>query len=356
MDFIDEIKAIGARASKLVDQLQTEEATKNALVMPFVNALGYNVFDPTEVVPEFTADVGVKKGEKVDYAIMKDGGAIMLFECKSVGTNLDSAHASQLYRYFSVTKARIGVLTNGIVYRFFSDLEEPNKMDSKPFLEISILNLEGALIPELKKLTKSHFDEDSIIETAGELKYTREIKRILADQLVKPDDEFVRFFASQVYAGRLTQKAREQFTEIVRRAFRHFINDQISDRLKSALEQGTERPPADDGQPAAPEQETRSDVTTTEEELEGYHIVRAILREVVEPSRIVPRDVKTYFGVLLDDNNRKPFCRLHFNTAQKYIGVFDNPKKEEERVPIDSLDDIYRLAERLKATPAFYEG
>ena len=134
MDFADQITALASRIHKQLDHIQTEEATKNALILPFINALGYNVFDPTEVVPEFTADVGIKKGEKVDYAIKLDGKVIMLFECKQVGAALSRAHASQLFRYFTVTEARVGVLTNGVTYLFFSDLEEPNKMDERPFL------------------------------------------------------------------------------------------------------------------------------------------------------------------------------------------------------------------------------
>src|SRR4028118_1884006 len=105
MDFIEQLQTLAAKTNKLCDVLQTEEATKNALVMPFINALGYDIFDPTEVLPEFIADVGIKKGEKVDYAIVKDGKIVMLFECKKCGTDLEQTHASQLYRYFSVTDA-----------------------------------------------------------------------------------------------------------------------------------------------------------------------------------------------------------------------------------------------------------
>ncbi len=176
------------------------------------------MFDPTEVIPEFSADVGVKKGEKVDYAIIKDGRVIMLVECKASGVDLDQAHASQLFRYFSVTEARIAVLTNGVVYRFYSDLEEPNKMDSKPFLVFNLLDAQDALVAELKKLTKSSFDLDEIMTTAGELKYTREIKRILTDQLDHPSEHFVRLFASEVHPGRITQAVRQQFTEFTRKA------------------------------------------------------------------------------------------------------------------------------------------
>jgi hypothetical protein len=118
VDFIDEVRALASRVGLAKDLLQTEEATKNAMVMPFIQLLGYNVFDPLEVTPELIADVGTKKGEKVDYAILKDGRPIMLFECKKSGAELHINHASQLFRYFHSTEARFGVLTNGTWERF----------------------------------------------------------------------------------------------------------------------------------------------------------------------------------------------------------------------------------------------
>lgn len=358
MDFIEAIQSLATTAAKRLEHLQTEEATKNALVMPFINILGYNVFDPTEVIPEFSADVGVKKGEKVDYAIIKDGRVIMLVECKASGVDLDQAHASQLFRYFSVTEARIAVLTNGVVYRFYSDLEEPNKMDSKPFLVFNLLDAQDALVAELKKLTKSSFDLDEIMTTAGELKYTREIKRILTDQLDHPSEHFVRLFASEVHPGRITQAVRQQFTEFTRKALKEFVNEQINERLKSAL--AAQEGPAEVSQEAdGPSEDTateseQSHIVTTEEELEAYYIVKAILREVVDPKRVTQRDQISYFNVLLDDTNRKPICRLHFNTAQKQIGLFGEDK-QEEKIPINDLNEIYEYADRLKATLSLYE-
>jgi hypothetical protein len=360
MDFIDQLRALAARVSRQIPMIATEEATKNALVMPFINALGYNVFDPGEVTPELNADVGVKKGEKVDYAVLKDGEVVMLFECKSVSTNLDKITPTQLFRYFAVTKARIGVLTNGLVYRFFSDLEEPNKMDTRPFLEFNLLDIEEPVVGELKKLSKSSFDQSAVLEAASELKYTREIKRVLADQLSAPSEDFVRFFIPHVYSGRVTQAVKDQFTPIVQRAFRHFVSDQVNDRLKTALERDLDAD-STGGEPSitgvsSENTDAHEEIETTEAEREAFHIVRAILREVVDPARVVQRDVKSYFGILLDDNNRKPLARLHFNTSQKYIGLFDAGAKKEERVPISRLEDIYALSERLKATVAQYDG
>lgn len=363
MDFIDKIRELSALIPKQLAHIQTEEATKNALIMPFISALGYNVFDPTEVTPELCADVGVKKGEKVDYAILRDAKPIILFECKHHAADLGKVHASQLYRYFSVTEARFGVLTNGIMYWFFTDLEAPNKMDSKPFFEFNMLDVREQDVEELKKFTKSAFDLNGILTTASELKYTREIKRIMAEQLQEPSEDFVKFFASQVYAGRMNQSAREQFTEITRRALKQFINDQISERLKTAL--ATETKLATVEQQVGPKQgdaeadstngaKDQTAIVTTPEEIEAFYVVKSILREVVDVGRIKIRDVQTYCGVILDDTNRKPICRLWFNTSQKYIGLFDKDPKKEERIAIKGIDEIYQFADRLRATVGHY--
>jgi predicted type IV restriction endonuclease len=348
MDFIDQLKALAGKVPALCDMLQTEEATKNALVLPFIRALGYDIFDPFEVIPEFIADVGIKKGEKVDYAIKKDDRVIMLFECKHCGGDLNIKHASQLFRYFAVTDARVGVLTNGVVYRFFTDLEAPNKMDEKPFLEVNMLDLNDAIVNELKKLTKQSFNIDQLISTAGELKYMREIKKLLAEQMENPSDEFVRFCASKVFDGPLTPSRREYFAGITKRSFQQFVVDCINNRLKSAM---TTTGTLDvEGEDAGDE----SAVVTSEEELEGFYIIKSMLRTLVDPNRIVHRDTQSYMGILLDDNNRKPIARLHFNRAQKYLGIFDENRKER-RVPIQSLDEIYQHAEELRRVFAFYE-
>ena len=356
MDLIDQLAAIATRAQKLLAHIQTEEATKNALVMPFINALGYNVFDPTEVVPEFVCDVGTKKGEKVDYAIMLDGKPIMLFECKHVGGDLSLTHAGQLLRYFHVTEARIGVLTNGTVYRFFTDLEKPNRMDERPFLEIDLMNLQEMAVAELKKLTKGAFNLGEMLSAAHDLKYTRALKSYLSDQFTTPADDLVRFLTKQVYEGAVTAKVSEQFTEIVRRAFHQLVNERVTGRLKSAMidEGAADTPaPTDSDTPPPPAQNSKADIETTEEEREGFHIVRALLRDTVDVRRIVARDVQSYFGILLDDNNRKPICRLHFNGGKKYVMLFDTEKGE--RTDIQTLDDLYPLADRLKAAATRYK-
>ena len=355
MSFAESLTGLIQRIPTLIDHLATEEATKNALVMPFIAALGYDVFNPKEVVPELTADVGIKKGEKVDYAIQRDGEVIMLFECKTSGTNLSHANMSQLFRYFAVTNARIGVLTNGTEYRFFSDLEEPNKMDQRPFLILDLLNIREDHVAEVKKLTKDSFDLDRMLNAATDLKYLREISTVLNEQLEEPDQELVRFFYTKaVPHGRFTAAAKEQFTPLVQRALHQLIRERVSDRLRSALQQ--EDAPAEkyNDEPQAEAAPNDDGVETTEEEVEGFHIVKAIVREVVDANRVGHRDTKSYMGVLLDDNNRKPICRLRFNYSQKYIGTFDSEKNETKHA-LESLDDIYKYADELKRTVKLYE-
>ena len=354
MDIADRLRELAARIPNQLQFIKTEEATKNALIMPFLAALGYNVFDPQEVTPELDADVGVKKGEKVDYAILKDGKPIMLVECKAANTNLDDVHASQLYRYFSVTDARVGILTNGLIYRFYSDLDSPNKMDARPFLEVNMLGLDDVAPVELKKFMKGTFEVSQILANASELRHTREIKKVLVQEMAQPSEELIRFFVTKVYHGRMTQAVRDQFSELIKRAMLQFISDRVSERLKSALQK--EEAESRQATPVAPVAKIETEeVETTHEEIQGYYIVQAILSQVVEPTRIVLRDQKSYCGVLLDDNNRKPICRFRFGPTQKQLILFD-ANKAEQKFPINNLTEIFGHADQLKETLARYEN
>lgn len=348
MDFKDQIKQFGDRVVKLKDQIQTEEATKNAFIMPFIQGLGYDVFNPTEVVPEYTADIGLKKGEKVDYAILKEGQPIILIECKWWGENLD-VHSSQLLRYFHTSPAKFGLLTNGIQYRFYTDLIESNKMDEKPFLEFDITNIKEQTINELKKFHKSYFDVNNIFNSASELKYSNEIKIIINNELNNPTPNFVKFFVSQVYSGKATEKIMSQFTEIVKKSLNQLIGDIISERLKTALDNETAKEVKQVKQDVKSAKEEKNKVVTIEEELEGYYIVKSILRTKFDSNRIYYRDFQNFFSVLPDDTVRKSICRLWFNEEKKYIGLFDENKKET-KFEISKLDEIYNYSEQLIKT------
>lgn len=360
MEILDELNALALKIKQQSNLIQTEEATKSALVMPFISrVLGYDVFNPTEVIPEFVCDIGTKKGEKIDYAIVRDSEIQMLVECKKIGESLNIKHASQLFRYFHVTSARISILTNGQVYRFFTDLDAPNKMDEKPFLELDLLDIDENVVPEILKLTRSAFDVESIVNAAGELKYVSQIKKIISAQFQNPEDDFVKFVGSRVYDGVFTQKVKELFFMLTKKAANQWLNDQVNERLKSAIsgagasteESGISNQSADSVSATTNDDDG---IITTAEEIEGFHIVKAIIRKHISSERITFRDTRSYFGILIDDNNRKPVCRLHFNRSQMYIGLFD-ANKVETRHPIVMLDEIYNFTEQLVETAMRYQ-
>lgn len=354
----DKMAALAGRLDQIRDQVLTEEATKTALILPFIRELGYDIFNPAEVVPEFTADVGIKKGEKVDYAIFSDGKPIILFECKPINAKLDS-YSSQLYRYFSVTNARIAILTDGVEYRFFSDLSEPNKLDSVPFFVFSLDHMRHDDAVRLEQFSKPKFDLDQVLADAESMRLQAAIKSHFAREAANPSDEFVRHFADPVHSGRLTQPIVQRYGVIVRAAINEYITESVDRRLQAALQSGQHGKPKAVADAAKPEHGTgdvdgngvegEEIIVTTMDELQGFYSVRAMLRDLVDPGRVCSRDVRTYFGVLLDNNNRKPICRLWFNRSQRYLGVFDADKKEV-RIAIEHVDDLFEHSDRIRAS------
>ncbi|MEA3018214.1 MAG: putative type restriction endonuclease [Sphingomonadales bacterium] len=322
--------------------LLTEEAAKTALVMPFLRALGYDVFNPAEVVPEFTCDVATKKGEKVDYAICDGGKITMLVECKPANTELSVKNAAQLFRYFSVTDARVAVLTNGVVYKFFTDLDAPNKMDDKPFFTCQLDALRKQDIRTLGRFAKVAFDIEKIVDEAVSLKLQTLLSKELQAEFADPSEEFVRIIAARVQPGaRFTSAKREELKVLIANSISALIRDLVHERLTSALTASSplEEDDDDGGSPAEP-------TITTEEEIAGFNIIRAIAAKVVDPKRIVMRDAQSYCAVLLDDNNRKTVARLHFNSpTTRYLGTF--AAKDETRHPVADPVDIYKHDEAI---------
>ena len=356
MDFKDSILQLAERVKSLKESIQTEEATKNAFIMPFIQILGYDVFNPLEVVPEMDCDIVKKKGEKIDYAIMKDGSPIMLIECKHWKQDLN-LHDNQLKRYYVASKAKFGVLTNGIVYRFYADLIKENIMDDVPFLEINLEKIREAQIEEVKKFCKENFDLDNILSSANELKYMSEVKKIIRSEFDEPSPELVKLLTKRVYEGIVTQKVLDQFTDIVKRALKSHINDVMSEKLGIAIKATeatgapiqTASPVTDSKEEEEPTKidDKASKINTTTEELEGYYIVKSIVCEVIASERVTYRDSQSYFAIFADDNNRRPICRLHFNnTTNKRIGFIDENRNEQVEC-IEKLDDIYNFKKQL---------
>lgn len=350
MDFVDQLQQFVKKISGFKDSITTEEATKTSVILPFFHLLGYDIFDPTEFVPEFVADVGIKRGEKVDYAILQDGKPIIIIEAKAMGRNLEK-HDSQLFRYFSTTSAKFAILTNGIRYRFYTDLEEANLMDSLPFLDIDLLHLRDAQIEELKKFKKENFSVSRIFDAASVLKYAGKFKQTLSEQFENPSDEFVRFFLQDVYDGRMTHSVVEKFRPILKASMQEFISETMNDKIKSALSTANAAPAAPASKaptpvpaPAPAEEEpapvVESAPAPTEEEMNAYYELQNLLKDDVSLDAITYKKTDSYFAILYQNNTRKWLCRLVLSDNQKLVYLPDADKNPIRR----QVANIYELA------------
>lgn len=365
MDFVDEVKALAAKTAGLLGHIKTEAATRTALVEPFIRALGYDTSNPTEVVPEFGADLdvpGVPKNKKIDYGILIEGKPIILIECKYHTDKLLEGY-KQLFHYGVATDTRIGVLTNGVIYRFYADLDKPGKLDEAPFLELDMLNLQEPLVEELKKLTKPALSVSEMLTAASELKYVGGILKILSEQTdpSKIDENFAKYFFQQLCPDRaFAGSVKPQWRAFTHRALNQFVTEEIKRRLGvsdggSNLTGTITPPPEPVIEPIEPAIEK---AVTTSEEMEAFYIIKSILRDVVKPSRIGYKDVQNHFNVLFDSKVTKPICRFYFNNSKNMrLGLFigGDEGKQEEKVSITALDEIYQYADKFKAIVGYYD-
>lgn len=313
MDFNEQLKQFSMKIEKLKGNLKTEEATKTSLVLPFFQLLGYDIFNPFEFIPEFIADVGTKKGEKVDYAILDNDEPIIIIEVKPCDTDLNNKHINQLFRYFSVTKAKFGVLTNGIIYRFYSDLEETNKMDDAPFLELNLLDIKESLIPELKRFRKECFDIKNILDSASELKYSAMIKKVLSEQLENPSDQFIRAILSKgVYSGVKTQAVIDKFRGIIKLSFNEYINELINDKFKSVMDISNDKNNLQNEIEKVTLKKEKAEFN--QEELEILDYISTLIQVTDD---IIYKKTDRYVALQLGDNVRKWLCRIYLKQKQK---------------------------------------
>ena len=347
MEFIESVKQLSARVSQIKGTIATEEGTKMSLIVPLFQILGYDVFNPLEFCPEYTADVGIKKGEKIDYAILENGQPTILIECKACTENLDK-HSSQLFRYFGTTTAKFGILTNGLIYRFYTDLEQPNKMDLVPFLEIDMENIKDAKLNELKKFCKSDFDKDKIFSTAEELKYTQLMRDFFAREFDSPSDGFVRLVLSNVYDGLKNQRIIEKFTPLIKKSYQSYISEIVNNKISSALTKEDPEPTSTESTEDAQDAALVSKITTTEEEIEAFYIIRGMLAGITDVRDITRKDTESYFGILYRDNSRKPICRLKLDGKIKQLLIPDE-NKVYGKIVLESLNDLYQYKDALIA-------
>ena len=339
MGFAEDMKKLAERLASIESQVTTEEATKMSLILPFFQLLGYDVFNPSEFCPEFTADVGIKKGEKVDYAILRSGQPVILIEAKAVSKKLDR-HSSQLFRYFVTTQAKFAILTNGIHYKFYTDLDEPNKMDKDPFMEFRLSEIRDSQIPQIEKFHKKYLDVEEILDTASVLKYNTLFKKSISQQMDSPSNDFVKLFLQPFYKGAKTQAVIEKFRPILKSAIKEYISETVNDSIKFALESAAATP-ADDAR------------ISTEEEWESVTLVKDILRPAVSPEDIYHKQTGSYLAILYKNNTRKWICRINLYSAQKTLILPDGNKKER-RHPIENVSDIQNYASEITAAARRY--
>ena len=297
MDIKDSLLQLADKIKKQKGAIQTEEATKNAFIMPMIALLGYDVFDPFEVIPEMDCDL-TQRGDKIDYAIMKDGHPILLIECKHCNQRLD-VHGTQLSKYYAASNARFGVLTNGIEYRFYADLDKRNIMDEKPFLIVNMLDLS---------------DND----------------------IKQPNDEFVRYFVRNLNDGKSTPKLVEQYRPIVKRSIASIIDDIISDRLNIAAKQ------TDMADTTPIDKETND--TMTQEKHDAYNIVRELIGEQGEVS------YTNFKGYLLIWTKHECWwvCRISLKPYSKRICFTTENRCGYKWIQMQSAEDIRNYSDEIK--------
>lgn len=363
MDFKDQIIQLSEKIAKQKDNIATEEATKTSFIMPMISALGYDVFNPFEFVPEMDCDL-TKRGDKIDYAIMKDNTPILLIECKHCKKNLD-LHSTQLAKYYAASNARFGVLTNGIEYRFYADLEKQNIMDEKPFLIVDMLDLSDSDIEQLKKFHKSYYNKQDILSTAQELQITIQIKDLLNKNFQQPGDEFTRYFVKCLNDWKSSSKLIEQYRPIVKKSIASVINDIIADRLNvakksevvSELKQNEGEISSDVSAEATAKelpngvvfQDDEKGIVTTQEEMDAYNIVRSILRQYIDVKRIQYNDYKSYFTINLDGSTWWWICRLYLGKRKKQFCIPKENYTSNEWIEIESIDDLFIHADQIKS-------
>lgn len=382
MVFSDDIAKVAEKVRKQVDLVVGEQATKMGLIAPFFSALGYDVFDPTEVIPEYVASFATKKAgqfEKVDYAIAINGTIAMIVEAKARDKKPE-AHDGQLSKYFNgLLATKVAIITNGIEYRFFTDLNHANVMDVEPFFSFNILNYDQKHIENLKLFHRDNFDSTTIKHHAEHMVYLKGMTQVVDSLLRSPSDEFIRFLITQLntlapsYAveGQINKKVIEKFRLIVKKAIQGSLVDLMTQSISREMGQPgdlpAEQPVVSTGEDQSePEQEQEEDakVETTAEELEVFEKVKFIAaRSARSKIEVKYKDVMAYFGLNVGKTNwwflrfylspkRKSFVtRLPVDRVRALASGFEVQEmsaslgEAASRVVISSISDLDRLSD-----------
>lgn len=322
MSFTDDIAKLSEQVRKRLEHIQGEEATKQSLILPFFSSLGYDIYDPTEVKPEYVSDAATKKAgqfEKVDYAIRLNNSVVMLVEAKAANEKV-SSHDGQLRRYFTWTQtAKVGIVTNGIEYRFFTDLRADNLMDEEPFLSFNILDYTSKDLDNLKFFHRDNFDPTAITIHAEEIVYTKSITKLVSELLRNPSEDFISLLlrAAKLTDSRITSRVIEKFKPIVKKSIQNSLVDLMTRSLSQEIQAEPEVSPTEallDSEIESTDT-TENKITTTPEELEAFAKIKSFCKREINH-----KDTASYFSIHLG-NSTWWFARLYLSSKRKSIIV-----------------------------------
>ena len=297
MAFKEELQKLCVQISERKAHVTNEESTKQVLIIPFLQVLGYDIFNPLEIHPEYYAEFG-KKGEKVDYAVFKDGLPVMFIEAKPVNGNLTN-FSVQLSRYFNgVPEVELGVITNGVEYRFFTDLKDTNVMDALPFYTLDLSNLNDQDIEMLSHVRKEAYSRDDITKIAQELAYTNALNHMIMNQFKAPTEDFIRFMIREIGVNtRITIKEVDAFRPLLKRAIANAVIDIVNQGLISQ-DISTPKKSSEEQNPSAVVDQVIVPMETTPEEIQAFNTIKDTLqaagRDVTE---LVYKDTSSYFSI-----------------------------------------------------------
>jgi predicted type IV restriction endonuclease len=344
MGFNDSIRELQSHIKEQIEYIRTEEATKTALVQPFLEVLGYDTNKITEVMPEFSIDNAGQKNERVDYAIMCDGKPRILIECKQYQSDLNKKDIAQLRSYFPwIEGAQFGILTNGTTYKFYTDLDKDNILDDEPFLELNMLKINDPArdpsVAELKHFYKSANLSDAH-ERARKLKYMKKIKTILIgseepdSENKGPSEELVEFFLHNL-GVKASKNNKELFKQLIIDTFNQYIDNSIDSIIKKLRDN-----------PVVPDTPIDPNESTRNYQSEAYYIIKTLLENEADPNQIISRDSENSFDILFNGPPETILCKLYLTETAKYLGIFDDNGKEH-KIKIYTLNDINKYKDQI---------
>ncbi len=329
-----------------------EQATKQSLIAPLFATLGYDLSDPHECVPEYRADFGKDRSAKpVDWAFLQNGKPTFFVEAKDAGKKL-AGYNEQLGDYFAKSpEAKLGILTNGVLWWFYTDVVNANVMDKEPFLKWDVVNDEKPPYDFLTLLQKSQFTAE-LIRTFAQRKRAQNLLVNELIRLLEPSPEFTRLAIANIEIRNLTAAVVDSWKPVLANAIGEWAKQRI---LSSVLNS----PPEVAASFAEPGTDSR--IETTQEELDAY----AIVCRVLGPERPVEYDdTISYFKVHHPKKRTWVMCRLYLGTKRPSVWVpissdrvqallpsftVAAPYEEWSSIPIQAVADIESLAEVLRA-------